>query len=174
MAQVEINHIAVAEFAGAACLLLLPEGLREFVSRPQLHVFVFRLAQRRFRAQAVILQIAIAIFIKQNATFAPARFGNQNARTGQARRVVLHKLHIPQRHTMTIGHRHTVAGDNACVGIEAEQAPSAAGGKNHRFSAQQSQFTGGDLQGNHANHGTFMYRQIEHKELIKALDLWVL
>ena len=174
MAQVEIDHIAVAKLAGAARLLLLPEGLGEFVPWPQFHIFVFRLAKRSFWAQAVILQIAVALFIEQNAAFAPARFGNQNARTGQAGGVVLDKLHIPQRHTVTIGHRHAVAGDNSRVGIEAEQAPCAAGSENHRFSAQQGQFTGSDLQGYNANNRTFVYRQIEHKELIKTLNLWVL
>ena len=47
--------------------------------------------------------------------------------------VVLHELHITQRHAVAVGHRHAVAGDDAAVGVESEHAPCAAGGDDHAF-----------------------------------------
>jgi len=74
---------------------------------------------------------------------------------------------------MTIGHRHTVAGDNARIGIKAEQAPRTASGEHYRFGTQQNQLTGGNFQGNHTNHSAFVDGQVEHKVLIEALNLGV-
>ena len=79
--QVEVNHIATWRGDGVAFTPFVPEGLRNFVAWTQFHIFVFRLAQRSFRAHAVILQITVAIFVDQNTTFTAAAFGHQDTGT---------------------------------------------------------------------------------------------
>ncbi|MNL42037.1 hypothetical protein D3C87_1644730 [compost metagenome] len=94
MTQVEVNHIAARRRNGVAFAPLVPERLGHFVARAEFHIFVFRLAKRGFGAHAVILQIAIAIFIDQNPAFTAAAFRHQNAGTRQTGWVILHKFHI--------------------------------------------------------------------------------
>ena len=89
-----MHNITQMGLDGPPFLLLAPEGLRETVPRPQLHVFVFGLADRDFRAQAVILQVAIAILVEQYAAFPATPFGHQDATTRQTGRMVLHELHV--------------------------------------------------------------------------------
>ena len=95
--QVEINHIATWRGDGVAFTPFVPEGLRNFVAWTQFHIFVFRLAQRSFRAHAVILQITVAIFVDQNTTFTAAAFCHQDTGTGQTGWVILNEFHVTQR-----------------------------------------------------------------------------
>ncbi len=53
-----------------------------------------------FRAQAVILQVAIAILVEQYAAFTAAPFGHQDTAARQTGRVVLHEFHVTQRDAM--------------------------------------------------------------------------
>lgn len=100
MTQVEVNHIAARRGDGVAFTPFVPESLGYFVTWPQFHIFVFRLAQRRFGAHAVVLQVTIAIFIDQNTAFAAATFSHQDTGTWQAGRVILNEFHITQRNAM--------------------------------------------------------------------------
>ena len=82
MAQVKEYHLAARCVDRATFLLFVPKGLRESVTRTELHVFIFRLTNRRFRPQTVILQVAIAVFVDQNPALTATAFGHQNPRTG--------------------------------------------------------------------------------------------
>jgi hypothetical protein len=131
VAQVEVNHVAHGALDHAAFLLLLPEGLGETVARTQLHVLVLRLADRGFRAQTVILQVAIAILVEQDATLTTTTFGHQDAGARQTGRVILDELHVPQRYAVAVGQGHAVTGDDAAVGVVAIDTTGAAGGQHH-------------------------------------------
>ena len=98
--QVEINHIATRRGDGVAFTPFVPEGLRNFVAWTQFHIFVFRLAQRSFRAHAVILQITVAIFVDQNTAFTAAAFGHQDTGTWQTGWVILNEFHVTQRNAV--------------------------------------------------------------------------
>ena len=56
------------------------------------------------------MQIAIAVLINEDATLAPATLREQQPGAGHAGRMVLHEFHVAQRHAVTIGHCHAVAG----------------------------------------------------------------
>ena len=92
----------------------------------------------RGRAEAVVLQVAVAVLVEQEAAFAAAGLGEQQAGAGHAGRVVLHELHVAQRHAVAVGQRHAVAGDDAAVGVLAEHAAGAAGGDDHRLGLDQA------------------------------------
>ena len=98
--QVEINHITTRRGDGVAFTPFVPEGLRNFVAWTQFHIFVFRLAQRSFRAHAVILQITVAIFVDQNTAFTTAAFGHQDTGTWQTGWVILNEFHVTQRNAV--------------------------------------------------------------------------
>ncbi len=66
-ARGESNIAALWEMA-----LPLRHSPESLLNAPQFHIFVFRLAQRRFGAHAVVLQVTVAIFIDQNTAFAAA------------------------------------------------------------------------------------------------------
>ena len=70
MADVEVHHVAVGRLDGAALVLLVPERLAQPVARPELH----RLIARPWigRAEVVVLQIAVAVLVDQDAAFAAA------------------------------------------------------------------------------------------------------
>src|SRR5690554_1288156 len=151
----------------------MPKGLREFVARAKLHVFILRLTKRRLRPQAIILQVAITVFVYQNAAFATTGFGNENTTAGQSGWVVLNKLHVSQRDTVTIGNRHTVSGDNAAVGVEAKHTTGTSCRHNHGFGMYTVQFTGADLDCHNAVDCAVADQEINHKKLIEALNIWV-
>jgi hypothetical protein len=56
------------------------------------------------------------MLVEQHAAFAPAGFGEQAARVGQARGVVLDELHILQRHPGSVRQGHAVAGLDGAIG----------------------------------------------------------
>ena len=92
MAQVEVHHLAIGSFNGAALLHFLDEGLAEAVTRAQFHVAQSWFGRRC--AQVVVLQIAVAILVQQMAALRARCFGNKNPCEGQAGRMILHKLHV--------------------------------------------------------------------------------
>src|SRR6185369_8546182 len=109
----------------AALALFVPERLAQAIARAELHRLV---ARRRLRGtEAVVLEITIAVLVEEEPALAAARLGEQQAGAGHAGRVVLHELHVAQRHAVAIGQRHAVAGDDAAVGVFAEHAARAAG-----------------------------------------------
>ncbi len=96
-------------------------------------VLSYRLADGRFRAHAVVLQVAAAVLVEQHAAFAAAGLGQQDAGVRQAGRVVLDELHVLERHAGAVGQGHAVAGLDRAVGGEREHAPGAAAGDDHRL-----------------------------------------
>jgi hypothetical protein len=117
-------------------LLLVPERLREPVARAQFH----RLGARPGvgRAQAVVLQVAVAMAVDEDGAFAAAAFGDQDAGARQGGRVVLHELHVAQRHAVAEGQRHAVAGDDAGVGVLPVHPAGAAGGQDDGAAAERT------------------------------------
>ena len=174
MAQVQIHHVAARGGNGTACFPFVIERLRQAVARPQFHVFVFRLTHRRFRAEAVILQVAVAVFIHQNTALAATTFGHQNARAGQAGGVVLHKFHIAQRHAVAVGHRHAVAGYDAAVGVEGKHAPGAAGGNNHALGLHRARYAVLQVVTQHALQPAVVHQQIQREMFVQTLNIRVL
>ncbi|MNB88437.1 hypothetical protein D3C75_354510 [compost metagenome] len=171
MTQVEIDHIAAWGRDSVTFAPLMPEGLRHFVARAKFHVFVLRLAQRSFRAHAVILQIAIAIFIDQNPAFAAAALGHQDAGTRQTGWVILNELHIAQWDPVLQRHAHPVAGDNPAVGVIAVNASGTAGGHYHRVSADLNQRAFHHVHRHQTARLAVIHQDIQHEVLVKALDL---
>ena len=90
------------------------------------------------RPEAVVLQVAVAVLVEQEAALAAAGLGEQHAGARQAGGVVLDELHVAQRHAVAVGQRHAVAGDDAAVGVLAEHAAGAAGGDDHRLGLDQA------------------------------------
>ncbi len=75
---------------------------------------------------------------------------------------------------MAIGHGHTIASDNAAIGIETEQAPGTAGSQNHRFGAQQMQGTAGHIQCYDARDTVIIHQQVKHEIFVKTGNFPVL
>src|SRR5581483_4792939 len=124
VAQVEVHRRALRGGDGAALLLLVPERLRQAVARAELH----RLGARPGieRAEAVVLQVAIAVLVDEDRALAPAGFRHEDAGARQAGRVPLHELHVAQRHAGAVREAHAVPRDRARVGVLPEDAPGAA------------------------------------------------
>ena len=68
MADVEMHHVALRRLDGAALLLLVPERLAQAVARPELHRLLARPGVGR--AEIVVLQIAVAVLVDEDAAFA--------------------------------------------------------------------------------------------------------
>ena len=172
VAQVQVDGRAVRGVDGTTFLALMPEGLREPVTWAKLHGLRTRPGIQR--AQAVVLQVAIAVAVDQDAAFAAAAFGHENAGARQAGGVVLHELHVAQRHAGPVGHAHAVAGEGAGVGVLPEHAACAARGHDHGIGKERQAFAAGDLDGQHATHAAVLDQQIGAEELVVAPDLRVL
>ena len=136
VAQIEIHRCAVPRGDGASLALLVPESLAQPVARTQFHRFVAR--PRVGRPETVILKVAIAILVGEDAAFAAASFGEQQAAARHAGRMVLHELHVAQRHAVTEGHRHAVAGDDAAIGVLLINAAGAAGCDDDRLGGHKA------------------------------------
>ncbi|KFB74200.1 MAG: hypothetical protein AW09_000511 [Candidatus Accumulibacter phosphatis] len=73
MTKVQMHHRTVLAFDGAALLLLMPESLAETVAWSEFHGLV---AWRRLRrTETVVLKVAVAILVHQEAAFAAACLG---------------------------------------------------------------------------------------------------
>ena len=168
VAQVKIDYRAARVVNGAACLPFMVESLREFVARAELHVFVFRLADGRFRPQAVILQVTVAVLVRQDTAFTTAAFGHQNAGAGQTGRVVLHEFHVAQRHAVAVSERHAVAGDDAAVSVEGKNAPGTAGGDDDGFRLHRTQHAVLYVVAEDAVQLAFGFNQIQREMFIQA------
>ncbi|SJN57753.1 hypothetical protein BQ6471_02706 [Vibrio gazogenes] len=173
MTQIQMDDIAEWMWDGVAFLLFVPESLRNFVTRTEFHIFVFRLADRCFRAHTVILQVTVAVFIDDNTAFTPTPFGHQDPCTGQTCRMVLDKLHIAKWHTVTIGHSHTITGYNATIGITLINTACTTSRQNDGFCFNRDQFTFCHMNGNQTLHLTVVHQQINHEVFVKAFDLWI-
>ena len=168
VAQVQVHRVALRGGDGVALAFLVPEGLRQAVARAELH----RLGTRPGvgRAQAVVLQVAVAVAVDEDRAFAAAAFGDQDAGAGQRGRVVLHELHVAQCHAVAVGHGHAVAGDDAGVGVLRVHAPGTTGGQHHGPGQDAEELAAGDLDGDHAAHAAVFDQQVGDEELVVAPD----
>jgi hypothetical protein len=73
-----------------------------------------------------------------------------------------------------IGQRHAVAGDDAAVGVFAEDAAGTAGGDDDRLAFDQREFAGAHLDGHDALDAAVFFDQINAEMLVEALDRRVL
>lgn len=137
----------------------------------QLHIFVLRFAERGLRAHAVILQVAIAVFVDQNPAFTAAAFGHQDPGARQAGRVILNKFHIAQRHAMAQRHTHTITSNDAAVGVVTIDAPGAAGSQHDRVSADLHQGAFHHIHRYQAAGLPVIDQQVKDEMFIKALNL---
>ena len=170
VAHIEHHAVAPARRHHIAFFLFMPERLADAVARPEFHGLQHRLADRRLRSHAVVLQETTAVFIDQDAAFAAAGLGQQRAGVRQAGRVVLHELHVFQWHAGAVGQRHAVAGLDRAVGGEREHAPSTAAGDNHRIGAEKFHLTAAHLDRRETPATAVFDHQVGDVILVKALD----
>ncbi|EXI86819.1 MAG: hypothetical protein AW12_02116 [Candidatus Accumulibacter sp. BA-94] len=88
--------------------------------------------------------------------------------------MVLDELHVAQRHTVPIGQRHAVAGDDAAVGVLAEHAAGTTGGNHHRARLDQREFAGSDLDRDDTLHAPVLNDQVDAEMLVETLDRGIL
>ena len=88
--------------------------------------------------------------------------------------MVLHEFHVAQRHTVAIGQRHAIPGDDAAIGIFAKHARRTAGGDDHRPGFNEGEFTGGDANRHRALCAAVIDDQVDTKMFIETLDRWIL
>ena len=93
-------------------------------------------------AQVVVLQVAPALAVEQDAAFAAGGFRDQDAGAGQAGGVVLHELHVLERHAGAVGQGQAVAGLDGAVGGEGEDPAEPAGADDDGVGAQHVQLAG--------------------------------
>ena len=117
------------------------------------------------------MQIAVTVFIGENAAFTPAAFGHQDAGTGQTGRVVLHKFHVAQRYAMTVGKRHTVAGDDATVGVKGEDTTGTAGCDDDGFSLNGTQDAVLHVVAEDTVQCALLFNQVNSKMLVQAMNI---
>src|SRR4051812_11605346 len=172
MAQVEPDRLPLRRGGSAPFLLLMPERLRQAIARTELH----RLGARRWvgRTEPVILQIAIAILVRKYSALATAAFGDQHARPGQRRRMVLNEFHVAQRHAMAVGDAHAVAGDDARVRVLSVDAPRAARADDHRLAFEEAERPACDVDCDYAMHLAVFHDQVGAEVFVVALDRGVL
>src|SRR6266508_6444820 len=98
--NIQEHGIAMRRFDCAAFLLLVPERLAQPVARTQLH----RLQARPWIGwtEIVVLEIAVAVLVDQEAPFSPRSFGDQYAGAGKPGRVILDELHVFERNAGAI------------------------------------------------------------------------
>lgn len=152
----------------------MPEGLRNFVAWTQFHIFVFRFAQRSFWPHAVVLQIAVAIFVDQNTAFTTATFGHQDTGTWQTRRVILNEFHITQWNAMAQRHTHAVTGYNTAVSVVAINATRTACSHNYCVSTDLYQRAFHHVHCHQAANMIIIDQNIQYEVFVKTLDLWEL
>ena len=129
------------------------ERLRQAVTRAELHGAVLgvpRVIDIQRLAQVVVLQVSAALVVEQDAAFAAGGFRDQDAGAGQAGGVVLHELHVLQRHAGPVGQGQAVAGLDGAVGGEREDPPEPTGADDDGVRTHDVQLTGAQLQGHAA------------------------
>ena len=174
VAQVQVYGRAVRGVDRAALLQLVPERLRDPVARAELHELVFGVTQRGLRAEAVVLQVAVAILVHQDAALPASALGEQHARAGQRRRVILHELHVTQGDASPIGHRHAVRRADGTVGVGAVDPARPTGGEHDCSGLKQHRVAIAQGVGEHAAGSALMHHELEPEVLVIAGDLRVL
>src|SRR5439155_7310807 len=155
----------------------LHERLRQPVARTQLHgrqLRVLRIMNIERLAEVVILQIAVAVFVDEDAAFAAGRFGDQYAGAGEAGRVILDEFHVLERRSSPIGKGHTVAGLDGCIGGKREDAAGAAGAYHDRLTSDRPHLAGPQFDGGDDLHSAVVHQQTGDEILVVTSDVIVL
>ena len=108
--------------------------------------------------------------VGEDGPLAAAALGDQDAAPEQGRGVVLHELHVAQRHTLPVGHAHAFTGDDPGIGILAVETRGAAGAQDHGLALEQIQGTGRNFDGQDATDTPVLDDEIGDEELVEALD----
>src|SRR5262249_8286519 len=131
MTQIEMHIMAVGALKRAAFGQLLHMTTRKNVARTQFHLAMGGLISRR--SEAVVLKVAVAVFVFQPSTVGARGRGNENGGAWQARGMVLNKLHVFQRDACAIGRRHSIPGVDRGVGGEREDSTAPSRAEDHSF-----------------------------------------
>src|SRR5579859_89165 len=140
MAEIEMDDGAIGTINGAAFFLLFDEGLRESIARAEFHGTENGLGAGR--AKIVVLQIAVAVFVDEVSAFGAGGFGDEDAGEGEARRMILNEFHVLEGSAGAVGEAHAVAGLDAGVGGEGENAAAATGAEDYGFGGDGLNFAG--------------------------------
>ena len=169
-----MHVIAVLPVEGPPGGLLVHERLGQAVARAKLHRAVLgmaRVVDVQRLAQVVVLQVAAALGVQQDAAFATRGFGDQDAGAGQAGGVVLNELHVLQRHARAVGQGQAVAGFDGAVGCEREDAAEPAGADDDGVGAHDVQVARAQFQRDAALAAPVGREQAGGEELVVARDL---
>src|SRR5262245_32834239 len=172
MTQIEMHVMAVGALKRAAFGQLLHMTTRKNVAGTQFHLAMGGLISRR--PEAVVLKVAVAVFVFQPSTFAPRGLRNQNAGAWQARGMVLNKLHVFQRDACAIGRRHSIPGIDRGVGGEREDTTAASRAEDHSFADDRFDSAGIKIDGCNPAHLTIVDQQRGEKALVIADDVVIL
>src|SRR5712692_1598212 len=86
----------------------------------------------------VVAQVAVARLVDQDAALTARRLGDQDAGAWQPRRMILHELHVLERHAAQIGHAHAVAGLDSGVRRKREDPSRPTGAEYHRVAQDRA------------------------------------
>ncbi len=84
--------------------------------------------------------------------------------------MILHELHVAQRHAVAIGERHAVAGDDAAVRVLTEHPAGAAGRQNDRASGDGGEFPRRGRQHRRALCAAVFNQQVDAEIFVESLD----
>ena len=170
--QVEVDVVPVGALKRAPLLVLLHVAAGEDVARPELHLAVDRLVRRR--AEAVVLEIPVAVLVLEIAALPARGFRDEDAGAGQARRVILDELHVLQRRARAVGQRHAVTGLDGRVGRERKDAAAAAGAEDDRLGRDRAHRAVLDVERHDAAHLAVLHQEGCREPLVVPDDAVVL
>ena len=84
--------------------------------------------------------------------------------------MILHKFHVAQRHTVSIGQCHAVAGDDATIGVLAKHTPRATGRNDDRSGFDQREFARGNINHHCTLRASILNQQLDTKMFVKTFD----
>ena len=123
----------------------------------------------------VALHEALALAVEQPSALAAHRLGDEDAETGQARRVELVKLHVLQRKSLAEHDAEAVAGQGVRVGGGLVHPARAAGGEHDRLGVEDVDVAGRQLVGDDAGgDGAGLRlgdRDVQRVVLVEELDV---
>src|SRR5436305_1378406 len=132
--DVEVHIRAVRPIEDVALVLLFHERLRQAVTWPELHRAQLRMAlvmHVNRMAEVVVLEVAPAVLVDEDATLAARCFGDEDAGARQTGRVVLHELEIFERYAGAVRNAESVTCTHCSVRREREDPPETAGAEAH-------------------------------------------
>ena len=138
MREVEVRVLAVLVRNAATGFELLDDRPRDHVARPKLSLVPDTVV--------VVDEEAGAFAVAQIAALTASRFGDQDARARQTRRVILDKFHVFQTHTRAISQRHPVAGLDHAVGRKRENLAGSSGSDHDRSCERSLHLPGANVE----------------------------